>query len=309
MELRAGPLSYEWNSQWAKLPPQRGWAHHGLAVSRNGTIVSGGATDPEILVFDPDGTLRDRFPVPVTETHGITITLEEDQEVLWIVDTGGQVLKCKMDGTALAKLTRDNFDYADDDPFVPTALDVDPSTGRVWITDGYGSSRVHRFSPELKRELTLDGTEGAGRFDCPHWIFCDTRRGNTEIYVADRGNDRIQIFAPNGSFIKCLDEGFITPSAFATFDKYLVVAELNARLVILDADDQIIGEIGNGRDYVERTGWPNRLDANGEPVCPLWDIAEGKFNSPHGIAADPSGNIYVSEWLIGDRYTKLKRTA
>jgi DNA-binding beta-propeller fold protein YncE len=196
--------------------------------------------------------------------------------------------------------------YGENEPFTPTALAVDPSGGSVWITDGYGSSKIHRFSPDLKKELTLDGTTGAGRFNCPHSIFCDRRRAQTRIYVADRGNDRIQIFNPDGTFLNSLDQGFITPSAFASFDDILVVAELNARLLLLDAGDQILAEIGEGRDYLEREGWPNRLDENGTPADTRHLIRTETFNSPHGIAAGADGSIYVSEWLIGDRYTKLK---
>ena len=52
---------------------------------------------------------------------------------------------------------------------------------------------------------------------------------------------------------------------------------------------------------------PNRIGAGGEQVSPFDDIAEGEFNSSHEVCADSHGNIYVSEWLIGDRFTKLIR--
>jgi DNA-binding beta-propeller fold protein YncE len=309
MNIQAGPLTYEWISDWTDLPVQTEWAHHGMAVTRDGIIVTSTADNAGILFLSPDGKILNSFPVMETDTHGITISDENGRDILWIVGNGGLVLKCELDGTVLARLSRDDFDYAAEDPFMPTALAVDPATGQVWITDGYGSSRVHRFSPDLKLELTLDGSTGAGEFNCPHWVHCDTRAENTRLYVADRGNDRIQVFGTDGSFIKCIDDGLITPSGFAVVENFLIVAELHARVVVLDADDRIVGEIGNGREYVLRPGWPNRLDADGDPGCVLDEIAEEKFNSPHGIAADANGNIYVSEWLIGDRHIKLHRTA
>jgi sugar lactone lactonase YvrE len=316
MQIQTANRTYKWIDQWAALPEQSGWAHHGLAVLDDGTVLAGGATLPEIFRLDSDGNAIARFDVPVTETHGLTVSKENGEEILWIVDTGNkygveavtppQVLKCNLKGDVLAKRTRADFGYAENDPFSPTALQVDPAGGSVWITDGYGSSKVHRFSPDLERELTLDGTTGAGRFNCPHSIFCDTREKETRIYVADRGNDRIQVFTPDGVFLKCLDQGFVTPSAFASFDDLLVVAELNARIVLLDKDDRILGDIGEGRKNLKREGWPNQLDENGDPASPLPLLEEGHFNSPHGIAADSDGNIYVSEWLIGDRYIKLE---
>ena len=53
-------------------------------------------------------------------------------------------------------------------------------------------------------------------------------------------------------------------------------------------------------------GWPNNKNEKGE-VVPTQLLRPGKFNSPHGVAADNEGNLYVVEWLIGGRYTKLAR--
>lgn len=319
MTLSAGTHRFEWIEPWADLPDSDGWAHHGFAVNRDGNLITGDAKEPRILILNPEGNLLEAFDVPVTETHGITISEENGEEILWIVDTANkygaqaqhpvQVLKCTMDGTVLAQLTRKDFPVTEDDPFCLTACTVDPATGRLWVTDGYGSSRIFRFSPELKHELTLDGTEGeAGAFKQPHWIYADTRKQETEIYIADRGNDRIQVYSPNGRFLRCLDEGLITPSAFARFDDVLVVAELKARLLLMDIDDKIIGTLGSGHEYLERAGWPNRL-LEETPVSPLDVLEKGKFNSPHGLCADASGNLYVAEWLIGNRFIQLKRLA
>ena len=318
MKINVGDLEYEWLSDWAQLPPMAGFAHHGMALAADGTVVTGHAADPKILILSPDGELLREVVVPVTETHGITVSGSAGSQTLWIVDTGtkygkdpagpAQILKCSMDGEVLARLVRADFDYAEEDAFCPTALAVDPATDQVWITDGYGASRVHRFSPELKLELPLTGAEdAAGPFAQPHWIFADTRKERTRIYVADRRNDRIQSFETDGTFISVVEDGLITPSVFGAFGEYLVVGELNARLVILDGNDTVVGTIGEGHQYLERTGWPNREDANGTPQSPLDDIDSFTFNSPHGMAVDPTGNIYVSEWLIGDRFTKLKR--
>ena len=54
-------------------------------------------------------------------------------------------------------------------------------------------------------------------------------------------------------------------------------------------------------------GWPNNKNENGKIVqTRLLEI--GKFNSPHGIAVDEEGNLYVAEWLIGGRITKLAKS-
>ena len=85
-----------------------------------------------------------------------------------------------------------------------------------------------------------------------------------------------------------------------------MIGELNARVVVLDKDDAIVGAIGDGTRHVAKDGWPNRKSGDTR-VSPLGDIPVGEFNSPHGMGVDADGNIYVSEWLIGGRFTKLKR--
>ncbi len=90
----------------------------------------------------------------------------------------------------------------------------------------------------------------------------------------------------------------------------LVVAELYSRLTILDSDDKLIGYIGNdpnaeeGGGWPERPGWPNALTDDGYVQAPNLSDPD-RFNSPHSVAVDNDGNLYVSEWLLGGRYTKL----
>ncbi len=86
------------------------------------------------------------------------------------------------------------------------------------------------------------------------------------------------------------------PSAFAVDGESLIVAELHAGLVILDIDDNLVCRLGENAEVWDVEGWPN---------VPKEMIETGKFNSPHGVATDSDGNIYVAEWLIGGRTTKL----
>jgi hypothetical protein len=94
-----------------------------------------------------------------------------------------------------------------------------------------------------------------------------------------------------------------SPSALAVHGDRLVVGELYARLAVLDADDRLIGYVGDNPEVLARPGWPNRVDENGATVRPA--LEPGKLNSPHGLAVDAGGNLIVAEWLIGGRMARL----
>jgi hypothetical protein len=184
--------------------------------------------------------------------------------------------------------------------------------GDIWVADGYGSSLVHRFDKHERHISALTGEEGGGRFVCPHAVFIDRRAHKApELYIADRENKRVQIYDLEGRYRRTIGETFLnSPSGFVQWGDALVVAELYSRLAILDKDDRLIRYIGgdpNAQEdagWPERPGWPNALTDDGHVQAPHLSDPD-RFNSPHSVAVDNDGNLYVSEWLVGGRYTKL----
>jgi hypothetical protein len=201
--------------------------------------------------------------------------------------------------------------------YCPSGTAVDEErfggSGDIWVADGYGSSLVHRFDKQGNLRLTLTGEEGAGRFLCPHAVFIDRRGGKTpELYIADRENKRVQVYDLKGRYVRTFGETFLnSPSGFAVLDDLLIVAELYSRLAVVDAEDHFVGYVGasdlarKGVGWPERPGWPNALSGDSR-VAQAQLHHSHEFNSPHSLATDADGNLYVSEWLIGGRYTKLK---
>ena len=97
-----------------------------------------------------------------------------------------------------------------------------------------------------------------------------------------------------------------SPSGFATHDNLMVIAELKARVLLVDVEDKLVASLGGDPEVADTEGWPNDLDDTGKPIRPK-SLAYGKFNSPHGMAVDAEGNIYVAEWLVGGRHIKLAK--
>lgn len=325
--MKAGQHEYTWDGEWAKTPESAGWAHHGVAVLRSGDVVTFHAGEPDLLVLAPDGSLRRRVTTPVMEAHGMTLVEEDGVELLWVADPGvkmlpdanaeigygakigsegGQVVKLTLDGELVTRLARPPAGS----PYNPTWIAVDErrhgGSGDVWVADGYGQSLVHRFTESGEHVATFDG--GDNRFNCPHAILIDRRTGSPLLYVADRGNARVQVLDMEGNTQRIFGQDFmLSPSAMATFGDYLIIGELNARLTVCDADDNLVAYLGSNTEVCSVEGWPNSKDSDGRLIRSTL-LQPGKFNSPHGMAVDADGSVYVAEWLIGGRFTKLTRT-
>jgi len=178
--------------------------------------------------------------------------------------------------------------------------------GDIWVGDGYGESYVHRYDRRGTYLGSLSGEEGGGRFKGPHAVYVDRRGWEPELYIADRANARIQVYGLDGQFHRLI-EGFLSrPTWFAPDGEFLVVVEFTPpRLTILDGKDRLVGYLAEGPVIIDRPGWPNELDSEGKTRRP--SLRPGQLNSPHTVAVDSNGSLYVSEYLIGGRMPKLQK--
>ena len=316
MRVGRGDQVYDWIEKWGRIPDSNsardGWAHHDIVVSKTGKVISFHQADPTVLIFDEEGNLEKSWNGTVENAHGMHIVKEGNTEYLWLADnTTGKVVKTTLDGELVLGIERPDLKvYAEGGKYSPTGVAVnqekDGGNGDVYVTDGYGSSYIHRYDKNGEYLSSINGEEGdAGRFATPHDVWVDTRKPDKELYIADRSNGRIQVYDLEGNYRRVLGrepgaDWLHSPSGFAQSGEYLITAELKgSRITVLDMNDELVCYLGeNSGAFKLNPGWPN---------VPQETLIPGKCNSPHGIAVDADGNIYSAEWLIGGRINKLAK--
>ena len=323
-----GEREYRWEELELTEAPDQGWAHHGVAVLDDGSVVAAAPDRACLVRLDVSGRELSRMDLELVEMHGITVSSDARAERLWVADNGhkfvpgqpgygevnrpGRVVAIELDGSMHQEIAAPDMAAYERDPWQPCAVAVDDEalggTGDLWVADGYGQSLLHRFSAAGTWLATFDGSQTGTKFDTPHDVVIDRRRGVPELYVADRGNNRVVVLDLAGNFLRTVGQGALTsPSGLATSGDLLFVAELHGRLAAFDRTDTVVGYLGTTSSQ-GRQGWPNSVDDLGNLVR-VPNLGPGVFNSPHGLATDSKGAVYVSEWLIGGRLVRLSPLA
>ncbi len=309
----SGQFTYEWIDNWARVPEndttRENGRTHGVVVANDGHVLVFCQANPAVLVFDENGKQVDGWGDRFLGAHGMTKVEQEGREYLWLTDQDSkEVVKTTLDGETIQKIQPPPHDvYRDGGKYSPTWVAVNETrhggNGDIWVADGYGASLVHRYDAGGNYIGSISGQKGAGQFACPHGIAFDYRSGRPELYVADRGNQRIQVFDAEGRFKRVVGARTLhSPCMFSFLGELCLVPELFARVDILDKNDNLAAVLGDNGYVTTQPGWPNH-NRTGHPER----IQPGRFNSPHAATFAPNGDIYVVEWILGGRITKLAR--
>ena len=284
----SGEFTYEALDGWEQLPEGvRLVECPGVAVdSRDRVYVLTRNPDHPVQVFDREGRWLTSFGQGVFSgrTHGLFIGPDES---VYAADDGTHTItKFTTDGELLMTLGER---YAPSEkwkgaPFNrPTHAAVSPNTGEIYVSDGYGNSRIHKYTPDGRLLLSW-GEPGidAGQFIRPHNIAVDAE---DRVLVADRECHRVQIFDAQGSFLAMWNNIHRPDGMVIGPDGNVYIGELNGIPGVDDAPGlgHRVSILSPEGELLERIGDPEEGE---EP---------GRFIAPHGIAVDSHGDIYVGE--------------
>ena len=167
-----------------------------------------------------------------------------------------------------------------------THVALDPDTGEFYVSDGYGNARVHKYTPDGKLLFSWGESGTAeGQFNIAHNIATDK---DGWVYVADRENQRIQVFDKTGKF-ETQWKNMARPCG-------LFIDLMGEQTVYVGELGVAIGPNAKANGLGPRI---TIMDVAGNTLAKLGDVPEGEepgtFIAPHGVCADSRGDIYVAE--------------
>lgn len=303
VRLGAGSHVYEWVHDFCVDPGDKSYGptHGGIAVDRRGHVFFSNDSERAIIELDENGAFVKAFAQEYANgIHCMIISEEDGKDVITFAHHArGEVVRMTTDGEVRWTIgwPEQSGLYSSKSDFHPTAVAV-ARNGDVYVADGYGKSYIHRYDKDQKllRSFGGVGTE-AGKMKCCHGIIVDERSEPPTLLVADRENHRLQVFDLEGNQQRVVTPDVRRPSAFDVRGEDLAIADLEGRVTILDRDYQVVAHLGDNSDPSKRANF------GVEPK----DWKDGEFTAPHAVRWDAEGNLYVLDWNVSGRLSKLQR--
>lgn len=293
-----GEFTYQVVLDWGKIPNSKniGITHGGVVVDKSGKVYVGTKGKHNLVVYDQHGEFIKAFGSHTHHFHGMTIQEKNGKQYIYGASMA-HVSKIDLDGNLVLKI-EGKKQALDNQWTKATAVAVTPN-GDIFIADGYDTNVIFKYSKEGEF-IKKFGTKGTsnGQFKTSHGLAIDSRNPQKPLLiVCDRENNRLQRFDLEGNFVDIPIEGLRRPCSISIWSDYMLIAELAGRAIILDKNYKLISILGDNPDLDQR--------ANFSLAPEKWEPTS--FSAPHGCSFDASGNIYIQEWNIFGRITKLER--
>ena len=284
-----GEYRYEIANDWARVPAGMEWREvAAIAIDDSDRVYVFNRGPHPMMVFDRQGSfVRSWGEGLFKRPHGAHFAPDG---TLYLTDDGDHTVRqCTTDGEVLMTIGVPGrpTPYMSQAPFNRCTHTALSPQGDLYVSDGYGNARVHKYSPNGKLLLSWGGPgTDPGQFNLPHNICCDA---DGWVYVADRESHRVQVFDGAGRYETQWNNLHRPSGLYMPPGKCPIcyVGECGPVLPV-NRDSPNLGPrvsiVANDGTLLARFG-----DVNGAGNEP------GQFISPHGIAVDSRGDVYVGE--------------
>ncbi len=295
---------YEVDAAFFQRPANLAWGDmSGIALDAKGQIWLATRAEVPVQVFDANGQFVRAWGKGLLHTsHFIRI---DHEGMIWLADvTQHVVFRCTPEGQVLLQIGTPNEPGCDETHLnLPTDMAISPS-GDVFVADGYGNARIAHFDRQGKfvKQWGKVGT-GPGEFSFPHSIVMDSQG---RLYVADRNNNRIQVFDQNGQFLAEWRNLLVPWGLYVTQGKHggdEIWACGSSPMAWRDEDvllgcppkDQLVMKFDTTGRVLQLWTFPKGEEGKEKP---------GELNWLHAVAVDAQGNLFVGD-IMGRRAQKF----
>ena len=298
---------------WLKLPEGRaqlGNQHGDIAVSSTGDVYVS-VQDPAagLQVYGPDGKFLRNVNGAPSDFHGFVIHKEEagadaGREFIYGATLRGQtIVKMTLGGNIVMTIGSasipDQYKVrnarSNQLALLLTGLDV-ASNGDIYVTDGYASDYIHRFDKTGKYLVSFGGKNAPYSFNTLHKLAIDTRFTPARIIACDRANNRVVHLSLDGQLLGVVAKDLLLPAAIVIDGDNAIVGELTGRVTVLDKTGAVVTRVG-----------ANTEQGVGTNKLPPAQWREGFVLSPHGVALNARGDLFVSEFSAFGRVHRFNR--
>ncbi len=300
-----GAWSYEAVPHWGELPDGKiiGPTHGGVVVDdESGLIYVSTDSALSVIVYQPDGKFVRTIAPECQGFHAMAIRHEDGKAVIYGAQLNGnkppqRVCKIDTEGKLLLEIPNAGTGEVPGGWKGLTGVTIAPD-GAIFASMGYGSNIIHKFDTtgKLLKSFGSKGKEEQ-QFNTPHGLAIDTRFGEPRLLVADREKRRLVHFDLEGNWIGVHSSNLRRPCSVSIMGDHVAVAELESRVTILDKSGTPVAFLGDNPNQKE---WANFK-------VPQTDQKLGIFTAPHGLSFDKVGNLYVEDWNVTGRVTKLTK--
>ena len=273
---------------------------------------------PPVIEFAPDGSVQrswggpgDGYEWPESE-HGIYVDANQDVWIGGNAPADSQILKFTSDGEFILQIGRAGRSGGSNDTNNlgrPAGFTIDENANEIYVADGYGNRRIIVFDNTTGAYKRHWGAYGETPHDEPLPAYDPdvepirqyrspvhdvTISMDGLVYVADRTNNRLQLFQKDGTFVQ---EAFIRPETLGSGSVSGVTLSEDTEqrwLFVPDGTNNVVWILN--RSTLEIVGQFGRLGKYA-----------GQFYRLHNLAIDSGGNLYTTEVNVGQRVQKFDR--
>lgn len=299
-------FKYEVSSKWQDLANGKthvGRSHGEIAFDSQGrlylSLMSNAKTVGGIHIYSKEGKRIGTVNDAPDDFHGFVIHQDANgQEYIYGASLRAQkIIKMELDGQRVLEIdakqaipskyhkTGKDERGRDIAALKLTAIDVDEAEN-MYVVDGYSQDYIHKFDSKGTYMTTFGGQGSPYKFDNCHKIHIDPRFTPKRLLCTDRKNGRLVHMSLNGELMGDYALDLRRPSSVAFYKNLAAVAEISGRVSLIDTSGNTVDTLGTN-DIASEVN-------HSQSKPHQW--RKGVFTSPHGIAFDNNGNLFITEW-------------